>query len=130
LTNGLTNTFSYSVKIHSNDDFVLINQPWILRGSIDIEGEPHQTTSFSYVNGTQFLGNANPMFLIPEVNGVNGVHFSRVLLAIGGVQQTAILTDSGTTVAERPGWSWTISTLTETTVSVARWSSRAASTTS
>src|SRR6266404_4569624 len=96
LTNGLTNTFSYSVKIHSNDDFVLINQPWILRGSIDIEGEPHQTTSFSYVNGTQFLGNANPMFLIPEVNGVNGVHFSRVLLAIGGVQQTAILTDSGT----------------------------------
>ncbi len=96
LTNGLTNTFSYSVKIHSNDDFVLINQPWILRGSIDIEGEPHQTTSFSYVNGTQFLGNANPMFLIPEVNGVNGVHFSRVLLAAGGVQQTAILTDSGT----------------------------------
>src|SRR5467141_918851 len=96
LTNGLTNTFSYSVKIHSNDDFVLINQPWILRSAIDIEGEPHQTTSFSYVNGTQFLGNANPMFLIPEVNGVNGVHFSRVLLAIGGVQQTAILTDSGT----------------------------------
>jgi len=96
LTDGLTNTFSYSVKIHSNDDFVLINQPWILRGSIDIEGEPHQTTQFSYVNGTQFLGNANPMFLIPEVNAVNGVHFSRVLLAAAGVQQTAILTDSGT----------------------------------
>src|SRR6266478_4386052 len=36
------------------------------------------------------------MFLIPEVNGVSGVHFSRVLLAAGGVQQTAILTDSGT----------------------------------
>src|SRR5229473_278647 len=96
LTNGLTNVFSYSVKIHSNNDFVVINQPWILRGSVDIEGEPHQTTSFSYVNGTQFLGSANPMFLITEVNGVNGVHFSRVLLAIGGVQQTAILTDSGT----------------------------------
>jgi hypothetical protein len=96
LTTGLTNTFSYSVKIHSNDDFVVINQPWILRTAVDIEGEPHQTTSFSYVNGSQFLGNANPMFLIPEVNGVNGVHFNRVLLAIGGTQQTAILTDSGT----------------------------------
>jgi hypothetical protein len=95
LTNGLTNTFSYSVKIHSNNDFVLINQPWILRSAIDIEGEPHQTTSFSYVNGTQFSGSANPMFLIPEVNGVNGVHFNRVLLLVGGVQQTAILTDSG-----------------------------------
>ena len=56
LTNGLTNVFSYSVKIHSNNNFVIINQPWILRSSIDIEGEPHQTTSFSYVNGSQFLG--------------------------------------------------------------------------
>jgi len=96
LTNGLINTFSYSVKIHSNDNFVVINQPWILRSSMDIEGEPHQTTSFSYVNGSQFLGNANPMFLIPEVNGVSGVHFNRVLLLAGGIQQTAILTDSGT----------------------------------
>src|SRR6202022_3334813 len=96
LTNGLINTFSYSVKIHSNDNFVVINQPWILRSSMDIEGAPHQTTSFSYVNGTQFLGNANPMFLIPEVNGVSGVHFARVLLAVSGNQQTAILTDSGT----------------------------------
>src|SRR6266852_587891 len=96
LTNGLTNVFSYSVKIHSNNDFVVINQPWILRSSVDIEGEPHQTTSFSYVNGTQFLGSANPMFLITEVNGVNGVHFGRVLLAAEGVQQTAIITDSGT----------------------------------
>jgi hypothetical protein len=96
LTTGLTNVFSYSVKIHSNNDFVLINQPWILRSSVDIEGEPHQTTSFSYVNGTQFLGSANPMFLITEVNGVNGVHFSRVLIFAGNVQQTAILTDSGT----------------------------------
>jgi hypothetical protein len=96
LTNGLTGTFSYSVKIHTNNDFVLINQPWILRGSLDIEGEPHQTTSFSYVNGTQILGNANPMFLVPEVNGVNGVHFSRLLLGSAGVQQTAIMSDSGT----------------------------------
>src|ERR1700730_7380887 len=96
LTNGLINTFSYSVKIHSNNNFVVINQPWILRGSMDIAGEPHQTTSFSYVNGTQFSGNANPMFLIPEVNGVSGVHFSRVLILAGGVQQTAILADSGT----------------------------------
>src|SRR3984893_6337388 len=96
LTNGLINTFSYSVKIHSNNNFVVINQPWILRGSMDIAGEPHQTTSFSYVNGTQFSGNANPMFLIPEVNGVSGVHFARVLILAGGVQQTAILADSGT----------------------------------
>jgi hypothetical protein len=96
LTNGLTSTFSYSVKIHSNNNFVVINQPWILHSAMEIEGEPHQTTSFSYVNGTQFSGNANPMFLIPEVNGVNGVHFSRVLILAGGVQQTAILADSGT----------------------------------
>jgi hypothetical protein len=96
LTNGLTNTFSYSVRIHSNDDFVVINQPWILFSALDIEGEPHQTTAFSYVNGTQFLGSANPMFLIPEVNGVHGVHFSRVLLNVGGAQQTGILADSGT----------------------------------
>ena len=95
LTNGLTNTFSYSVKIHFNNDFALINQPWIPRTAIDIEGEPHQTTSFSYVNGTQILGSANPMFLIPEVNGTSGVHFSRVLLGSSGVQQTAILADSG-----------------------------------
>ena len=95
-TNGLTSTFSYSVKIHSNNDFVILNQPWIPRGAMDIEGEPHQTTSFSYVNGTQFGGNANPMFLITEVNGVNAVHFSRVLLLASNVQQTAIMTDSGT----------------------------------
>ena len=96
LNTGLTSTFGYSVKIHSNDDFVEINQPWILRSAMDIEGEPHQTTSFSYVNGSQFMGNANPMFLISEVNGTSGVHFSRVLLAASGAQQTAILTDSGT----------------------------------
>jgi len=96
LTTGLTSTFSYGVKIHSNNDFILINQPWILRGAIDIEGEPHQTSSFSYVNGSQFAGNANPMFLLSEVNGVNGVHFSRLLLVANGVQQTAILSDSGT----------------------------------
>ena len=95
LTNGLTNTFSYSVKIHSNDDFVVVNQPWILRSSIDIEGEPHQSGSFSYVNGSQFMGSANPMFLISEVNGASGVHFSHVQVSTG-VQQTAILTDSGT----------------------------------
>src|SRR6266404_8776582 len=95
LTNGLTGIFSYSVKIHINNDFVVINQPWILRSAIDIEGEPHQTSSFSYVNGTQILGGANPMFLLSEVNGVSGVHFSRLLLAPSGVQQTAILTDSG-----------------------------------
>ena len=96
LTTGLTGTFSYSVKIHSNNDFVVINQPWIPRSSMDIEGEPHQTTSFSYVNGSQFLGNANPVFLIPEVNGVSAVHFSRLLINCAGVQQTCILTDSGT----------------------------------
>jgi hypothetical protein len=96
LTNGLNNTFSYSVKIHSNNDFVLINQPWILRGALDVEGEPHQTSSFAYVNGAQFIGAATPMFLIPEVNGVNGIHLSRLLMAPAGIQQTAILTDSGT----------------------------------
>jgi hypothetical protein len=96
LTVGLTNTFSYSVKIHCNDDFILINQPWIMRTSIDIEGEAHQSTSFAYVNGTQLSGTANPMFLISEVNATNGVHFSRLLLSAAGVQQTAILTDIGT----------------------------------
>jgi len=95
-TSGLTNTFTYSVKIHSNNDFVILNQPWILRGSLDIEGEPHRTTSFSYVNGTTFSGNANPLFLVTEVNGVNGVHFSRLLISAAGVQQTAIMSDSGT----------------------------------
>jgi len=96
LTNGLSNTFSFSVKIHTNNDFVILNQPWILHGALDIEGEPHQTTSFSYVNGTQIAGNANPMFLIPQVNGVSGVHISRLLLAPANIQQTGILTDSGT----------------------------------
>ena len=94
LTTGLSNTFGYSVKIHDNDDFVLINQPWILRSAIDIEGEPHQSTSFSYVNGSQVFGAANPMFLISE--GQSGVHFNRLFLNLGGIQQTAILTDSGT----------------------------------
>ena len=94
-TSGLTISGSYSVKIHSNNDFVLINQPWILHGSMEIEGEPHQTGSFSYVNGTQFAGNANPLFLLSEVNGITGVHFNRVVLVVGGIQQTAILTDEG-----------------------------------
>src|SRR5258708_17774695 len=96
LTNGLTNVASYSVKIHSNNDFVVINQPWILRGSIDIEGEAHQSTSFSYVNGSQFLGSATPLFLIPGVNSVDGVHFHRELLAARGGQQTYHHTSNGT----------------------------------
>jgi hypothetical protein len=96
LTSGLSNTFTYSVKIHSNNDFVILNQPWILRGSVDIEGEPHQSTSFAYVNGSTFSGSANPMFLISEASGVSGVHLSRLLLLAAGNQQTAILSDSGT----------------------------------
>ena len=101
LSSGLTNTFSYSVKIHFNNDFIVLNQPWIPHSAMDIEGEPHQTTSFSYVNGSQVLGSANPLFLIPE--NVNGLHFSRLLLVAGGVQQTAIFTDNGTDGAGTAG---------------------------
>src|SRR5882724_7431777 len=82
-------------RIHINSNAVLLNQPWIVHSGMDFEGEPHVTTSFSYVNGAQLIANtAYPMFILGEWG--DGVHFSRLLLDSFQPQQTSILADSAT----------------------------------
>jgi hypothetical protein len=82
-------------RIHINSNGVFLNQPWIVHSGMDFEGEPHVTTSFSYVNGAQLIANtAYPMFILGEWS--DGVHFSRLLLDSFQPQQTSILADSAT----------------------------------
>jgi hypothetical protein len=82
-------------RVHINSNAVLLNQPWIIHSGMDFEGEPHVTTSYSYVNGAQIVANnAYPMFILGEWG--DGVHFNRLLLASNQPQQTSILADSAT----------------------------------
>ena len=81
-------------RIHSNSGQVWVNQPWITRFGMDFEGEPHASTSFSYVNGSQMIAvNAYPMFLLPE--GQGSVHFSRMQLLAYQSGQSAVIMDEG-----------------------------------
>ena len=89
-TSGLLNRV---VRIHINGA-VNLAQPWILRNTADVEGEPHAGTSFQYVNTTAISGNANPQFLIPAENN-NAIHLKQLLFQATHNQQVAILSDGG-----------------------------------
>jgi hypothetical protein len=83
------------VRIHVNSSNVWVNQPWIMRSGMDFEGEPRNTTSFSYVNGSAIIGStAYPLFLISEASG-SSLHFSRLQLTCGQPQQTCMFNDGG-----------------------------------
>ncbi len=95
-TSGLSISGSLVVRIHLNSGFVFLNQPWLLRGGMDLEGEPHNITSFSYVNGAQMLANtAYPMLILPEYASVTSIHFNRIMLTGNQPQQSVVLADSG-----------------------------------
>ena len=87
-TNG---TFSNSVRIHINGS-VNLTQPWILKGGLDLEGEPHAVTSFQYVNSSTIGGSANPLLLWTAESG-SGLHLKQLLLQASGNQQVALLSD-------------------------------------
>ena len=83
-------------RVHFNTSLALFNNPIIPRASMDFEGEPHTSTSFSYVNGSQLAaGTAYPLFLLEEPNSVTSVHFSRLLLLGNQPGQSVIYMDSG-----------------------------------
>src|ERR1700722_8602506 len=95
-TSGLTISGSLVVRIHLNSGFVFLNQPWLIRSGMDLEGEPHNITSFSYVNGAQMLANtAYPMLILPEYASVTSIHFNRIMLTGNQPQQSVVLADSG-----------------------------------
>jgi hypothetical protein len=95
-TTGLSVPGSLVVRLHLNSNLVFLNQPWLLRAGMDIEGEPHVITSFSYVNGAQMIANtAYPMIILPEYGLVTSVHFNRLMLTGNQSQQSVVLADSG-----------------------------------
>jgi hypothetical protein len=95
-TSGISVPGSLVVRIHLNSGLVFLNQPWLLRGGMDLEGEPHNITSFSYVNGAQMLANtAYPMLILPEYASVTSVHLNRLMLTGNQPQQSVVLADSG-----------------------------------
>jgi hypothetical protein len=95
-TNGLSNTYSSSVKVHLNSQGIWINQPWIPRSGMEFEGETHATTSFQYVQTSVIEGYAYPFFILAEYSGSFAVHFSRILMLSNQPYQSAIISDSGT----------------------------------
>ena len=96
VTDFSTLTLGGSERIHVNSSGVFLNQPWIAHAFMDFEGEPHSSTSFSYVNGSAISGlTAYPLFILSEINSADAVHFSRLTLSAGQSQQAAILTDEG-----------------------------------
>ncbi len=95
-TSGLSVSGSLVVRIHLNSGFVFVNQPWLLRSGMDLEGEPHNITSFSYVNGAQIIANtAYPMLILPEYASVTSVHLNRLMLTGNQPQQSVVYADSG-----------------------------------
>jgi hypothetical protein len=82
-TDFSTLTLSGTERIHINGNGVFLNQPWIAHSFMDFEGEPHSSTSFSYVNGSTIGGSAYPLFILSEINSAFAVHFSRLILSAG-----------------------------------------------
>src|SRR5262249_50239523 len=72
----------------------LVNQPWILRGSSEIEGLPKRASSFLYTPGALFLGTAHPIFYVGK--NTTAIHLNRIILSLQGAQQTGIYTDNFT----------------------------------
>ena len=94
------------IRIHSNSSSIFLNQPWIVHASMDFEGEPRVTTSFSYVNGAQIIGGtAYPVILIPEAGG-SGNHFSRLQFICAQPQQTCMYSDEGSDGGGAAGIVW------------------------
>ena len=98
--NGTTDFTGLSLgnvdRVHFNTSLAIFNNPIIPRARMDFEGEPHTSTSFSYVNGSQLAaGTAYPLFLLEEPNSVTSVHFSRLLLLGNQPGQSVIYMDSG-----------------------------------
>ncbi len=83
-------------RLHINSNAVWLNEPWVVHNGMEIEGEPHVTTSFSYVNGSQIIANtAYPMLILGEYSNSSSVHFTRLLLTGNQSQQSVVLADSG-----------------------------------
>jgi hypothetical protein len=83
-------------RVHINSNAVWLNQPWVVHNSMEFEGEPHVTTSFSYVNGSQIIANtAYPLLILGEYSNSSSVHFTRLQLTGNQSQQSVILADSG-----------------------------------
>jgi len=94
MTSGFTNPNFSPAHILSNA-FVTLNQPWILRPSLEIEGLPKKSSSFYYTPGASFGGNAHPMFYMGHGSG-NSIQLNRVILTLGNAQQTGIYSDDYT----------------------------------
>jgi hypothetical protein len=92
-TDVTSGVFTNPVRIHINGG-VNLAQPWIVKGGLDIEGEPHASTSFQYVNTSGISGNANPLIYWAAETGT-GLHLKQLLLSGGGNQQTSLLSDEG-----------------------------------
>lgn len=92
-TTGFINVFTRSIRILFNNNFSTINQPWVLRGAVSIEGDPHETTSFQYIQGPRIAGTAHPMVYVLE--GASGIYLKRIQLNSSQVLQTAFMTDEG-----------------------------------
>ena len=84
---------SSAARIHLAGD-VTLNQSWILRGSLDIDGEPRGSTpSFDYVIGSAIGGAAYPLLYAPVIQSV---HFNKLKVSASGPQQSAFLSDQNT----------------------------------
>ena len=82
-------------RIHVNSGRLILNQPWLLRGGTEIEGEPHATQSFLYQNGSVITGSAIPFIMDTEQGGGGSFHLSHLVFFANGSQQTAVMTDNG-----------------------------------
>lgn len=94
MTTGFTNANGVPSRILSNA-FVTLNQPWVLRSSLEIEGLPKKTSSFLYTPAASFSGSAHPIFYIGHGGG-STIQFKRILVGASNVQQTGIFSDGYT----------------------------------
>jgi len=94
MTTGFTNPGSAPTRILSNA-YTLLNQPWILANSTEVDGYPKNTSSFLYTPGAAFTGNAHPMFYLGGNASAVGIHLNRLILRPSNVQQTGIYADNG-----------------------------------
>ena len=94
MTSGFTNPNLSPSRILSNA-FVILNQPWILRSSLEIEGMPKKASSFFYTPGASFGGNAHPLFYIGH-NGGSSIQLNRIFLGASNAQQSGIYADDYT----------------------------------
>jgi hypothetical protein len=82
------NNLNNALRIHF-DCAVILNNPFILLGNMDFEGEPHSLMSFGYVPGTSIGGTAYPLFFTNNT----AVHMNRLQLSANNSQQTAFYSD-------------------------------------